>query len=87
MRNQSQKKSWYLNPTAQAALFKTSLEHKLAKDSKDGLDEKPMTRDLNTLDYLQQDICYYKEAEAQESGENPFQQPGYAPRLRDPSAC
>lgn len=71
--SQSQKRSWYLNPAAQAALFKTSLG------------SKNLSRDLNTLDYLQKDICYYKEAETQESEENPFEQPGYTPLLRDPS--
>lgn len=68
--SQSEKRSWYLNPTAQASLFKTSL------------DSKNLSRDLNTLDYLQKEIGYYKEFEPQDE-DTPFEQPGYNPLLSD----
>lgn len=43
--------SWYLSPQNQAKYFKNFFM------------PNNMSKDLNSLDYLQRDLCYYKESE------------------------
>ena len=43
--------SWYLSPIHQAKYFKNSFT------------SMDISKDLNTLDHLQKDLCYYKESD------------------------